>query len=127
MSVWLAIGLGGAVGAMARYAVGRLVHYMWPAQQFPLATLIVNVIGCAALGLVVGAVDPGRLSARPSLVAFVTVGVLGGFTTFSAFGLDTVVLLRAGMTGQAVANVLAQVLFGVAGVYLGMLLTQAPR
>ena|SRR5688572_1761880 len=127
MSAWLAVGLGGAVGSMARFGVGRLVSQVWPAQQFPLATLIVNVIGCTALGLVVGAVEPGRLAARPSLVAFMTVGVLGGFTTFSTFGLDTVVLLRAGMTGHAVANVLAQVLFGVGGVYLGILLTQTPR
>jgi CrcB protein len=46
MSIWLAIGLGGAVGAMARYGVGRLVYSVWPLQGFPLATLIVNVTGC---------------------------------------------------------------------------------
>ena len=49
MSIWLAIGLGGAVGAMARYGVGRLVHHVWPTQYFPLATLLVNVIGCTLL------------------------------------------------------------------------------
>jgi CrcB protein len=124
MFTWIAVAAGGALGSMARYGVSRLVWQEWPLLRFPLATALVNVAGCAVIGVLAGLVATGRLPMRPSWREFVFVGILGGFTTFSAFGLDTATLLRAGQGPQAVLNVLVQVGCGVGGVYAGLLLVE---
>lgn len=98
MSAWIAVGLGGALGSIARHGVNRLVHQQWPALRFPLATVVVNVLGCCIIGILAGLVVSGRLPVRPYWREFVFVGVIGGFTTFSTFGLETITLLRTGET-----------------------------
>lgn len=120
MSAWIAIGLGGALGSMARHAVNRLVHQQWPALRFPLATLVVNVLGCCMLGALAGLAVSGRLPLRAHWREFVFVGVLGGFTTFSAFGLETVTLFRSGEATLAVSNVTIQLAAGLGGLYAGL-------
>lgn len=120
MVVWLAVAFGGALGSAARHGVNRLVHQHWPSLRFPVATLAVNVLGCCIIGVLAGLLASGRLPMRNHLREFVFVGVLGGFTTFSTFGLDTVTLMRAGHAWQAGINVLAQVICGVGGVYAGV-------
>jgi CrcB protein len=117
MLTWIAVASGGALGSMARHAVTRFVLHEWPLLRFPAATLIVNLVGCVVIGALAGAIASGQLTMRAQWREFVFVGLLGGFTTFSAFGLDTLTLLRAGEPAQAVANVLVQVLGGLAGVY----------
>ena len=124
MLVWVAVGAGGALGSMARHGVNRLVQQQWPLLRFPLATLLVNVVGCAVIGVLAGLIASGRLPMRPNWREFVFVGVLGGFTTFSTFGLDTLTLVRAGDTARAVANVGLHVVFGLAAVYAGLVLAQ---
>jgi CrcB protein len=118
MTVWLllAIGLGGCIGSIARYTVTALVQ---PAagSAFPYGTLVVNVTGCFAAGLVGGLLEARALSETSR--AFLLIGVLGGFTTFSAFGNDTVVLARSGATGAAATNVVASVMLTLAAVSLG--------
>jgi CrcB protein len=124
MSVWLAVALGGALGSAARHGVNRLVHQQWPTSTFPLGTVVVNLVGCLLIGVLAGLVATARLPMRLHWREFVFVGVLGGFTTFSTLGLDTVTLLRAGAPGRALGAVAVQVVFGVGGAYLGLRLAE---
>lgn len=120
--VWLAIAAGGALGSVARHGVNVLVHGRWPLLRFPLATLIVNVLGCLVIGVLAGLVMSDRLTLRFYWREFLFVGILGGFTTFSTFGLDTLTLARAHSTSAAMWNVAAQVVLGLLAVRLGMLI-----
>jgi CrcB protein len=124
MYPWIAVAVGGAIGSVARHGVNRLAHQQWPLLQFPIATLVVNVLGCGVIGVLAGLVTTGRLPMRATWREFVFVGVLGGFTTFSTFGLDTITLLRNGAGSQALVNVIVQVLCGVGGVYAGLSLVE---
>jgi fluoride exporter len=122
MSAWLAVALGGAFGSVLRHGVNRLIHQQSPLTRFPWATLTVNLAGCAVIGVLAGLIASGRLPMRATWREFVFVGVLGGFTTFSTFGLDTITLMRTGAATQAVANVALHVGLGLGGVYAGLLL-----
>ena len=118
MRGWIAVAIGGALGSMARHgvnvAVARIVG-----QPSPLATLCVNVIGCAVIGALAGLLAADRLEMAGAARLFVFVGLLGGFTTFSSFGLDSFTLLNQGRFAAACGNVAAQVLLGLAAVGLG--------
>ena len=118
---WLAVGLGGALGSMARHGVNVLIASRF-GQVVPYATLVVNVAGCAVIGVLAGLLAADRLSMTPTARLFVFVGVLGGFTTFSSFGLDTFALAREGRHAAALWNVGAQVVIGLAAVAGGYLL-----
>ena len=120
--VWLAIAAGGALGSIARHGVNVLVHGRWPLLRFPLATLIVNVLGCLVIGVLAGLVMSDRITLRFYWREFLFVGILGGFTTFSTFGLDTLTLARAHSTSAAMWNVAGQVVLGLLAVRLGMLI-----
>lgn len=120
MYTWIAVAVGGALGSVARHGVNRVVHQAWPSLRFPLATVLVNIAGCCAIGVLAGLVATGRLPMRASWREFLFVGVLGGFTTFSTFGLETITLVRSGDTSHAVLNTLLQVVCGFAAVYLGL-------
>jgi CrcB protein len=124
MYVWIVVAAGGALGCVARHGMNRIVHHAWPLLRFPLSTLAVNVLGCCVIGVLAGLVATGRLSMRTNWREFVFVGVLGGFTTFSTFGLDTIALIRSGDSDQAVLNVVLQVIGGVAAVYLGLAMVE---
>ncbi|MEO5740203.1 MAG: CrcB family protein [Vicinamibacterales bacterium] len=131
MSAWLAVGVGGALGSMARHAVNRFVLHNWPALQVPAATIVVNLCGCAIIGVLAGAAMSGKVGPGLYWREFVIVGLLGGFTTFSTFGVETITLMRTGFTGIAVANIGAQVIGGLLAVHAGLataqrLLTSAP-
>ena len=119
--VWLAIAVGGALGSMARHGVNVLVQGRWPMMRFPLATFVVNVAGCLVIGVLAGLIMAGRITPRLYWREFVFVGVLGGFTTFSSFGLDTVTLART-QSMPAVWNVIGQVALGLLAVQAGMFL-----
>jgi CrcB protein len=116
---WLMIGIGGAAGAIARHGLNTVVHRWWPSATFPWGIFVVNVTGCAAIGLVAGMIAAGRLHVEPETRLLLVVGVLGGFTTFSSFGLDTLMLIRAGHTGLALANVGGQVGLSLLAVAVG--------
>jgi CrcB protein len=122
MSAWVAVALGGGLGSLFRHGVNRFVNQQWPVARFPWATLTVNLVGCATIGLLAGLVASGRLPLRASWREFIFVGILGGFTTFSTFGLDTITLIRAGAALQAALNVAMQVGIGLAAVYGGLLI-----
>lgn len=111
------IAIGGALGAVARYACQGLV-YRWVDPPFPYGTLAVNVVGCFLIGLVMSSLE-GRFSVDPLWRLFVTVGILGGFTTFSSFGFETLALMRDGEMLLAGSNIVANVFFGIGAVWLG--------
>jgi len=115
---WIAVGLGGALGSVARHGVNIIVA-RWLGSPVPYATLAVNLLGCAAIGLLAGGVASERLSMTHTVRVFVFVGILGGFTTFSSFGLDTLTLVRTGRVAAAFGNVAAQVGVGLAAVAIG--------
>jgi CrcB protein len=117
---WIAVALGGALGCVARHGVNHFVHRRWPALEFPLATLTVNVAGCLVIGVLAGLIVANRIAMHEYWREFVFVGVLGGFTTFSTFGLDTITLLRTAPPAMAAWNVFAHVGFGLAAVYCGL-------
>ena len=116
MTQILFVGMGGFLGSVTRFLLGGLVQSA-TAGTFPLATLVVNVTGCVAVGGLTG-----LLETRPFLTgdarAFLVIGLLGGFTTFSAFGHETLDLLREAGSTQAATNVLANVLLALGGVWL---------
>lgn len=117
MTQLLFVGMGGFLGSVTRFLLAGLVQSA-TAGTFPFGTLVVNVTGCIAIGALSELLDT-----RPFLTAdaraFLVIGLLGGFTTFSAFGNDTIDLLRHGSTAAAGANVLANVLLALGGVWLG--------
>src|SRR5512145_3259967 len=104
----LIVGAGGALGAIARYKLGGLVLHHTLDWKFPAATFTVNVLGCLAAGVLAGLVERHDLFGPHARLLLFT-GILGGFTTFSAFGLETAYLLRRGEAGAAVANVVLSV------------------
>jgi CrcB protein len=116
---WMAIALGGALGSVARHGVNHLVHVRWLTTRFPIGTVVVNVAGCFAIGLLAGLLASERIALRGYWREFVFVGLLGGFTTFSTFGLDTFLLTRTHSAGPAAVNVVIQVVGGLVAVWFG--------
>ena len=121
----LLVGAGGFLGAIVRYLV-FLGVFQTPlaASGFPYGTLAVNVAGCLIIGLVGGvASSHGLFAAGSGARVFLFIGILGGFTTFSAFGYDTLMLARDGSFLLAVGNVGLQIVLGLGAVWLGYRLT----
>jgi CrcB protein len=120
MYVWAA--LGGALGALARWAVGELMPHSPGA--WPWATFLVNVTGCLLIGVLL-AVLLARFPRSHWLRPFLAVGVLGGYTTYSTFAVETVRLTEGGRPALAAGYVLASVIGGVAAVVAGLLAGRA--
>ena len=120
--VWFLVGLGGALGAMARHWMNALVHQRFLTMRFPLGILVVNVLGSFAIGLLGGLLASERLMWGYRVRVFLIVGVLGGFTTFSSFSFDTLALGREGFTALAWWNVIGQVTLSLIAVWLGFAL-----
>jgi len=119
MKAILLVALGGAVGSVARYKLSGLVLHHAVDWRFPAGTFAVNVIGCLVAGVLAGLAEKhDMLSADARLLLFT--GLLGGFTTFSAFGLETMHLMKRGDLGVAAANVVLSVLAGLVALWLGM-------
>lgn len=112
---FILIACGGAVGALSRYAVSALSQRFLPAA--PWGTLIVNVSGCFAIGFLWGFVEKKIITTNMRFFLFT--GILGGYTTFSTFGLEAFDLLRAGEMRLGAAYVLASMVFGVGAVFAG--------
>lgn len=120
MNLTLAIAAGGALGSVLRYWLARLTHAL-VATAFPLGTLLVNLLGSFAIGLLyVWLIE--RTGARAELRGFLMAGVLGGFTTFSSFSLETVHLFAQSDYGRAAANVLGSVVLCLGGTMAGIMI-----
>ena len=110
--------LGGAIGSLARHGVNIAFAHMF-VRPVPYATAAVNLIGSATIGLLAGLIASGRLSMTPTMRTFVFVGLLGGFTTFSSFMLDSLTLAHAGERTIAMSNIAGQIIAGMIAVYAG--------
>lgn len=124
----LAVALGGALGALGRYVLSTCLQtrlQSWTGVGFPWGTLGVNLLGCLLLGVLFALVQRQDLSGE--LQALLAVGVLGSFTTFSTFSLETVELLQDGDWGKAAAYVVVSLLLGIAAVAAGMALAGGVR
>ncbi|MDA0679407.1 MAG: fluoride efflux transporter CrcB [Proteobacteria bacterium] len=112
------VGAGGFIGAIFRYGLSGFVQRSSAFAAFPYGTLAVNMLGCLLIGITVGIID-ARQMINPELRSFVLVGVLGGFTTYSTFGLETFALLREADFLRAASNIAIHVILGLALVWLG--------
>ena len=116
----LAIGLGGAAGSLLRFWMSTWVHaFAW--RGFPYGTLAVNVLGCLAMGFLF-VLFFERLSDNTVLRAGVLIGVLGGFTTFSSFSIETFNLIETGEVAKAVWNMLGSLILCVGATWIGVIL-----
>jgi CrcB protein len=118
LSQLLLVGAGGFLGSVCRYLLSGLVHQLLPAAQLPYGTLAVNVSGCLAIGVLGGFAD-SRQAIGPELRLFLLLGVLGGFTTFSTFGYETLALVRDGQHLGAGMNVALSLSLCLAATWLG--------
>lgn len=113
--------LGGGLGSALRYGVGRAALAM-AGPNFPLGTLAVNVLGCALMGVLAEWLAWRDTGIDASVKLFITAGLLGGFTTFSAYALDAVTLWQRGEAFTAAAYVAGSVILSIAGLFAGMAL-----
>jgi CrcB protein len=120
---YVAVALGGAFGCCARLGINQIVHERF-GQAFPLATLIINVSGCLAMGFLFF-YTLEQLSMSPVMRLAIITGVLGGFTTFSAFGIETLLLVQDNKLNQAVLYVTLSVVLGLAAVFTGAWLARS--
>jgi CrcB protein len=113
---WTMAALGGAIGSVGRVMISSLVA-RWTGEQFPFGTIVVNVTGALLMGILAGygQSEPGKLIFSEPARTFLMIGVLGGYTTFSSFSLQTFLL-------SALLNVLLSVLLCVAGIWAGFML-----
>jgi CrcB protein len=114
----LLVAIGGALGSVARYLLSAFVLRV-TGTLFPAGTFVVNAVGCFVFGVIAGAAEQ-RVALSPEARAFVFVGILGGFTTFSSYAFESVALIRGGEILWASINIAGQVLIGVAGVAAGI-------
>lgn len=114
----LLVGLGGFVGSVCRYGISGAVQKWSGFSTFPFGTFTVNIVGCLVIGLLHGWAESRQLFS-PESRAFLLIGLLGGFTTFSTFGYETFTLLRDNQIIPALANSGLQVIIGVLAVWLG--------
>jgi CrcB protein len=118
----LYVAFGGAAGAVARYALAGLVQNAWGAR-FPWGTAVVNILGSLLIGVAMRSLE--ALPASPELRALVTMGLLGGFTTFSTYTYESLTLLRDGLWLRAAAYSLGSLGMGVLAVAIGWWLSAA--
>ncbi len=119
MKIFVWVGLGSALGGMARYLCSGFVARLF-GETFPFGTLFVNVLGSFLIALFVTLAGPeGRLLVDPHIRQFVVLGLFGGFTTFSSFSLQTLVLIQEGEWWQAGLNVLLSVAMCLLAAWLG--------
>jgi len=120
---FLIVGTGGFLGSIGRYLLSGAVYKIFNESSFPHGTVVVNILGCFLIGFISGLVELRQLLS-PEARLFVLIGFLGGFTTFSTFGYETISLLKNGEFFFASINILIQVIAGLTAVWLGYSLTR---
>ncbi len=122
MSQVIAIAVGGALGSVLRYGLSTWVHSL-AGRGFPYGTLAVNVLGCLAMG-VLFALLVERMGASAVWRAGLLIGVLGGFTTFSTFSIETFNLIEQGAMAKAAGNMAASLVLCIGATWLGVILAR---
>ncbi len=116
--VWIAVGVGGALGSVARHLVNVMTARAFGSSG-PYATAIVNVMGSLCVGVLAGLLAAEHISMTNVTRTFVFVGILGGFTTFSSLMLDSLTLLDGHAAPHALLNIMGQLVAGAVCVYAG--------
>lgn len=122
MGTFLLIGMGGFLGAIMRYALSDFIQSWSKFSQFPLGTLVVNLVGCLLIGALAQLAE-ARDIFTPETSSLVFLGFLGAFTTFSTFSSDSINLIRNGQSLLSYLNIAASVLLGLGAVWLGRTFT----
>ncbi len=116
---FLFVGFGGCIGSMLRYGVGAFFSHTLPQTKWPIGTILVNLLGCFVIGLV-GGLAGNKFDLNTAARVFIITGILGGFTTFSAFGIESFTLIHNNQYSLFVGNVLVQVVGGILLCSLGI-------
>jgi CrcB protein len=119
MKILLVIGAGSFIGGIMRYLVSLVIQNR-VISTFPFGTLVVNITGCFLIGVVFGMAEKGNLNVEWRL--FLATGVLGGFTTFSAFSNETVAMFKDGQLWYAFTYIIASILAGLLATFTGIML-----
>ncbi len=121
-TTWLAVAVGGALGSLARFWLAAAMTAL-TGPRFPWGTLLINVVGSGVIGLVAGyTLTPDRVAMHPDVRIFLMTGVCGGFTTFSAFSLQTLELMQSGEVIPALGYAIGSVVLCVLATYGGWIL-----
>ena len=120
---FILVGFGGLIGSVGRYFCSIVISRLYPTVTFPYGTLFVNVLGCFFIGFLGGVGANKQLFAEAGRI-FLFTGILGGFTTFSAFGLETFYFIRTSQWSFLFLNVFLQITFGIGAVILGYWLSK---
>jgi fluoride exporter len=115
---WVAVAAGGALGTLARHVVNVIFARLLE-RPMPYATAAVNISGSAIIGILAGLLASGRLHMSNNTRTFVFVGILGGFTTFSSYMLDTLTLTHGGERVLALSNIAVQTALGLTTIWVG--------
>jgi len=118
----IAVALGGAVGAVLRYGIGLACLALW-GTGFPIATMLVNIVGSFLMGVFASYLTLTGIATQ-EIRGFLTIGLLGAFTTFSAFSMDAVTLWERGLMTQAIGYVILSILLSIGALVAGMILTR---
>lgn len=114
--IW--VGAGSAIGGISRFAIGKWVSNL-TSLSFPLSTFSINILGSFLIGLLLGIQNKNAIA--PSMLLFLSTGFCGGFTTFSTFSLENLSLIKQGNIGIAFFYMAVSLIFGLAAVYIGMI------
>jgi CrcB protein len=114
----LLVGVGGFLGSVGRFVVSGFFNRLSPALAFPIGTLAVNILGCFLIGLLHGLAESRNMLGTDTRI-FLFIGVLGGFTTYSTFGFESLALLKDGEFFKTSANILLHVIVGFSAVWIG--------
>ena len=123
MGVIAAVGVGGGIGALIRYYVASWIQPAWW-PGFPFGIFIVNITGGLVMGLLT-ALMALKLNVSPEMRAFLTTGILGGYTTFSTFSLDSALLIERGAWGQAALYVIGSAVLSILAIFAGLWIVRA--
>ena len=118
----LLIALGGGIGSILRYLTAIVINKYYT-TIFPLATLVVNILGCLLIGIIMGLLEKNQVTDSAMKWLFVT-GFCGGFTTFSTFGYENIALLQNQQSGLAFLYIAASIIIGLFAVWLGLLIVK---
>lgn len=123
MKTVLLVFLGGGLGSLARYSIGKWIGTLHT-HYFPFGTLVANILACFMLGILVGVADQKQFFS-PATKLFWTVGFCGGFSTFSTFSIETISLFQTGYTGASLLYIGLSLILCVAATLIGLYIGQA--